>query len=256
MHNKLSISFVILSYNQYENITSIINNIILSKIADYEIIVVDNNSYPSYEYELKSIFNEVIFINNPIQRNQSKSRNDGVKIATKDYICFIDGDDNINPVFFESLNSIDSDVLFIPRLKGYDINNSSVEINDPNVSFNSSAVMGIYKTQVLKTLNIWHEENKFYYYSEDVVFTILLLYNIKKKNISYTISDNKTYLYYGLKTSTSTDYNTIDKQWLREYFLSMLDYLYNFIVDDKETLDYAINKINYYIIHYCGDNNE
>ena len=256
MHNKLSVSFVILSYNQYENITSIINNIILSRIADFEIIVVDNNSYPPYEYELKSIFNEVIFINNPIQRNQSKSRNDGVKIATKDYICFIDGDDNINPTFFESLNSIDSDVLFIPRLKGYDINNPSIEINDPNVSFNSSAVMGIYKTQALKTLNIWHEENKFYYYSEDVVFTTLLLYNIKKKNISYTISDNKTYLYYGLKTSTSTDYNTIDKQWLREYFLSMLDYLYNFIVDDKETLDYAINKINYYIIHYCGDNNE
>lgn len=228
----MGISFIILSYNQYKNIIKILNSIRYSQITDYEIIIVDNNSTDFIfekvqEYIMKYKI-KCQFINNTQQKNQSRSRNLGVKLASKEYIYFIDGDDYLNSYFLSNI-SLKNDIVFVPRVaktfvdEEYRINKNNIELN----KFYSSPVGAFYRKSFLLKYNIWHEENKFFYYSEDLVFSCLLFDTIIKNNIKYTYI-NEGFLYFGIKRETSTQIITD----LTNYYLEMQKY----ILDKLETI--------------------
>lgn len=221
-----SVSFIILSYNQSDNIIKIINSIIYSKI-DYELIIIDNNSIDNTEEKIKEFCNNkniaYKFINNPIQKNQSLSRNIGVKNATKDYVYFVDGDDYLNSYFLHKMK-LNTDIVFVPRIaKDLDDIKYSININNiENKNLYSSAVQAFYRRDLLIKYNIWHEEEKYYYYSEDLLFTALLFDAISFYMLEYSYIDND-YLYFGIKRETSTPINNIE--YMYNYYMDYYSYL-------------------------------
>ena len=239
-----SISFIILSYNQCDNIIKIINSIVYSKI-DYELIIIDNNSTDNTSEKISNFCNSknisYKFINNPIQKNQSLSRNIGVKNATKEYIYFVDGDDYLNSYFLNKME-LNTDIVFIPRIaKDLDDDEYSININDiENQILYSSAVQGFYKKDILIKYNIWHEENKYFYYSEDLLFTALLFDKIISDRLQYSYIKND-YLYFGIKRETSTPIDKNDD--MKKYY----DDFYRYLIQKMNTVTgfvFVMDKIN------------
>ncbi len=221
----MSISFNILSYNQCDNIIKILNSIRYANIKDYEVVIIDNNS-TDFIFEKVKKYCEYYkinykFVNNPFQKNQSYSRNLGIENSTKEYIYFIDGDDYLNSYSLSQIKLKD-DVVFVPRIakslqdKYYKININNIE----NKKFYSSPVGAFYKKDFLKKYNIWHEETKFYYYSEDLIFTALLFDVILNNDVKYNYIEENP-LYFGIKRSSSTKVN----KDLIKYYINMRDYI-------------------------------
>lgn len=245
----MSISFIVLSFNQKENIVRIINSIEYANLHDYEIIVVDNMSTDDTESYVNNYCNlnnitSVKFFLNDSKMNQSKGRNIGVKESSKDYIYFVDGDDSLNSIFLNKIQyNLTTDVVFIPRVKKH-IHESVYTVIQNNIALKEyypSAVHGFYKKSKIIELNIRHEENTFFYYSEDLIFSSCIYYNILEHNLTYSTYDDYIYCYFGIKTSTSTQYN--DKEFLIKYYESMYNYLHSLYHKNIDVMRFICDKI-------------
>ena len=85
------VSVIITTYNRREFVREAIESVQRQDFSDYEIIVVDDGSTDGTEEFLKE-FNSIHYF---YQKNQgvSRARNQGLKLARGDYICFLDSDD-------------------------------------------------------------------------------------------------------------------------------------------------------------------
>lgn len=221
----MMISFVVLSFNQEKIIKKLFDSIRFScNDIEYEIILCDNNSDDSIKdmfYDYLNHYNiKGTFVLNTLSKNQSTSRNMGIKIASGKYICFIDGDDYINPVNMQYvINEMKSnkDIIFVSRYYRDQNISKIIEVNLNNPT-QCGICYYIPKRQYLIDNNILFEENKYYYYSEDIWFFVLLIDSMKTDNVTVI---NNNYNYYGIKSETSTNYNNIDKFELTKYYCDM-----------------------------------
>lgn len=106
----MSYSFIIPIYNTYiSEIEKCINSILNQKLNNYEIILINDGSTNK---ELNDYCkNELTKIPNLIYKYEKNSgsavaRNLGIKLARKDYIVFIDADDELEKDFFKKINNI------------------------------------------------------------------------------------------------------------------------------------------------------
>lgn len=209
------ISFIILEYNQIHLVNRILNSIYYSNIPseEYEIIISSNNS------TIFPINQNIKIINNFAPKNQSKSRNLAINIAKGTYVVFLDGDDYFIPINLYKLyktisNKIGFDIFFQKRF----FDDVWVKkINDCVLNNVKSAGICHYvvSTNYLFKNNIAFEENKYYYYSEDIPFFIKLLdYNYSSycSNITH---------YYGRKCHTSTNYKDVNIKEMQKYYVDM-----------------------------------
>jgi glycosyltransferase involved in cell wall biosynthesis len=108
------ISIIIPYYNRPIKLERALKSIENQTYKDFEIIVVDDNSQKT---PLNSTLKKVAYIKNQINRGPGYSRNVGLKIAKGDYVCFLDSDDYLHPLFFEKcLNKIQnckSEISFV-----------------------------------------------------------------------------------------------------------------------------------------------
>lgn len=251
MDNKYSsISFIILSFNQCDNIIKIINSIKYAKLKNYEIIVIDNNSNDNTQHIIKQYCEKNCipykFIINNIPKNQSRSRNIGLNIAKKEYIYYIDGDDCLNSIFLHNIQyNLNSDVVFVPRIFK-ELNDKIYEIRKVDINKNilyTSVVQGFYNRKQLLKYNIKHNEDKFFYYTEDLIFTIQLLNNIYNNKLTYHNYTDHKYCYYGIKTKTST--KPLNNNDSIIYYTDMYQYIiskYNLHINVKNFLQKEILK--------------
>ena len=93
------ISIIIPTYKRNDYLTRAIDSIIKQE-GDYEIIVVDDNDADSIfrkenEKKIKKYIDNygVIYIKHPNNKNGAAARNTGIKVATSEYITFLDDDD-------------------------------------------------------------------------------------------------------------------------------------------------------------------
>jgi len=116
MNTKLqNISFIIFTYNSEDlisrTLTHIIDAIIFHPIEN-EIIVVDNNSVDS-TLKLVKLFSKENSIDIKIVENKkqglSYSRIEGIKVACKEFVCFIDDDNFISEDWIKTLAKIISE---------------------------------------------------------------------------------------------------------------------------------------------------
>lgn len=99
----MSISFIIPAYNAANYLERCIKSIVAVKKIEYEIIVINDGSLDNTDDVMKKMCLIYPMIKYITQSNSgvASSRNKGLELAEKDYIVFVDADDEINPEFYE-----------------------------------------------------------------------------------------------------------------------------------------------------------
>lgn len=195
---KNSISFIILHYNQKKEIWKLFKSIYFyyKENNNIELIICDDGSNKDnqkflLELEKKYKFIKVILKTNNT-KNQSLLRNQGIKVATKEYLVFIDGDDYLYYDNFKKIK-LKKEVYFFNTFKiknNIFLNNLSDHISPNNF---------VIKKDFLIKNNLFYEEKKFNWWSEDFYFGILILENSKYIRKDFficimSIHENNSYL--------------------------------------------------------------
>ena len=117
MQNKAKVSIIIPVYNVEKYIYDCVDRVLTQTLQDIEIILVDDGSCDNSgkicdDYAKKDKRVKVI---HQVNGKQGKARNEGVKIATGEYIGFVDGDDCISSYMYEELynkaKATDADIV-------------------------------------------------------------------------------------------------------------------------------------------------
>lgn len=95
MNNYPLISLIIPCYNAVQTLEKCLDSVILQSYKNIEIIIVDDGSTDetSKVYEKYESKDKRIKILKQTNSGVAKARNKGVKVATGEYICFVDSDD-------------------------------------------------------------------------------------------------------------------------------------------------------------------
>lgn len=244
----MDISFIVLSYNQSSYIDMAIKSIIYSgKYCKYEIIVCDNNS-TDYSYSKLHNFTQrynvknLKIVNSTLHKNQSKLRNLGMKLAKGKYMFFLDMDDHFNIVptiniiqkILSTKNCID---VILPDVVSQNRNNLSIFklrnitlLDEPAIS----TCQYIVNLKFCIENNIFWEESKYCWDSEDIYFGLLILNKASTKLVIH-----KTY-YVHFKHPNSNS----DRKILSEY------YKYLIYINDMYNDTIKFNKNPYYIMYF------
>ena len=100
-HYEKSFSIVILTWNNIDTIARVLEGIRKHTSQLYEIIVVDNGSTDgTYEYLRKQA--DIKIIRNAYNAGCSTGRNQGLEVATGDYIVFLDSDQMVNKYWLDT----------------------------------------------------------------------------------------------------------------------------------------------------------
>lgn len=214
--NNYKISFICLCYNQENSIIKLIESIKNSKI-NYEIIVIDDHSTDNSILNIQKYKDVKLIINNKNLNNQSYSRNQGVNIATGDYIMYMDGDDYYESQHLNNLynfiNKQDNpEIIFLP-IKHITSDNN-VYYTTWNFSDNEylhSVARCCISKHFLDRNNIKWDEHKYYVDSEDCYYFFNLLFFLKRYAIysdyvAITIQGNNNNSKIKYKKNTYIDY--------------------------------------------------
>lgn len=101
----MEISLIIPVYNGEKYIEECLDSVLNQSMSNIEIIVVNDGSTDNSLSILKDYkkSNEQIKIINKENAGASEARRDGVKHATGKYICFLDNDDFLHPLYIETM---------------------------------------------------------------------------------------------------------------------------------------------------------
>lgn len=125
----MSFSIIIPAYNAEKYIARSIDSILNQTYNDFEIIVIDDGSQDD-TYKIATSYNDKrINVIKQINSGVSVARNTGICSATKEFICFLDADDEYHPSHLEHLryliNSNLTKGFFSTRFGLYSRNDSS-----------------------------------------------------------------------------------------------------------------------------------
>ncbi len=202
------VSIIIPVYNTEKYIKRCLDSLIQQTLNKIEIICINDGSTDSSLKILEDYAknDSRIIIKTQKNQGQSAARNNGINIATGEYVGFIDSDDWVAKDYYEKLynaaskSNADIAVAGIIRLnaiyKKFHLKYNKEEITDDtnqkfelcDVPAKSYVVNKIYKLSKLKEANLKFEEGIFF---EDCIFTPEVLYHLGK-----LITVPNTYYYY------------------------------------------------------------
>lgn len=118
------VSVIITTYNRFEFLCRAIDSVLCQTYENIEIIVVDDCSSDGTEERIKKYFKYINYVRNQENHGLSASRNVGIRIASGDYISFLDDDDELFPEKIEKQISIflenrELDVVYCGWIKRY-----------------------------------------------------------------------------------------------------------------------------------------
>ncbi|MBR6162661.1 glycosyltransferase [bacterium] len=239
------VSVIIPVYNTEKYITQCLDSIINQTLNDIEIICINDNSTDNSlgilkEYSSKD--KRIKIINLKKNSGVSKVRNEGIKVATGEYIAFVDSDDFIDLDFYEKLYNIakesNSDCAkgnifnYSEETRLFELSdfyNINDKIRDNKAFFYYGFTSAIYKKQFIDRLNLRFPEGANYF--EDVYFSILASVNYNKVEIV----DSAKYYYRKRKNSLSDNFFELSK--IKDYTLvskKIISYLFNKNLSEKE----------------------
>lgn len=97
-----TVSVIIPVYNRDYSLRDAIESVIIQSYKPSEIIVIDDGSFFNIEDILKNYKSHIKFIKLNNNKGVSSARNEGIKIATGNYIAFLDSDDIFLPKKIET----------------------------------------------------------------------------------------------------------------------------------------------------------
>ncbi|WP_139991071.1 glycosyltransferase family 2 protein [Paenibacillus paridis] len=100
-HNSPKVSIIVATYRRKEALKKALQSLITQSYSNFEIIVVDDNADVEWNTEIDNIVNsmkisdnvEIIYIQNKNNKGSAETRNIGIKVATGEYVTFLDDDD-------------------------------------------------------------------------------------------------------------------------------------------------------------------
>lgn len=110
-------------YNSEKTLYISINSILNQNYKNWELIAIDDGSTDDSLKILEKLAKKDKRIKVVHQKNSGPghARNNGINIATGDYICFLDSDDYYEPNYFEIINNINKnnnfDLIYIGRIQ-------------------------------------------------------------------------------------------------------------------------------------------
>lgn len=112
--NNPLVSFVIACYNTPLYIKDAIDSALNQTYKNIEIIVVDDGSDADTKTVLTKIESKITKLITQKNQGQSVARNNGIKIASGDYIVILDSDDFFEPLFVEkAIAAIDTSISLV-----------------------------------------------------------------------------------------------------------------------------------------------
>ena len=133
---KIKISGIIPIYNVEQYLSQCLDSIINQTYTNLEIILINDGSTDNSEKicnQYKLLDPRIIVIHKT-NGGLSDARNTGIKIATGDYISFVDADDfidkNMYTILFQKINTTNADIIWYNHYNYQ----SSNEITDHNKS--------------------------------------------------------------------------------------------------------------------------
>ncbi|MFB5086099.1 glycosyltransferase family 2 protein [Psychrobacillus sp. PGGUH221] len=99
-----SLSIVITTYNRKELLRRCLNSIMIQDYSNYEVIVVDDHSIPSYKNEIVKEFPQVKYLCQAKNSGPGPARNRGIETASSNFVIIMDDDDIFRPEAFEKVN--------------------------------------------------------------------------------------------------------------------------------------------------------
>ena len=214
-NSRIKVSIIIPVYNTSKFIKRCINSIVKQTLKEIEIICVNDGSTDNSLDILNSYKqkDERFIIINQENHGQGHARNQALKIATGEYIGFVDSDDWIDLDYFEKLyntavkHSADIAICSLKRIykltQKYRINiKEEIELTDVNKKFEFAKIPNqcypvnkIFKTDKLRQYDLKFPEGQFF---EDVIFTPRAVFYLDKM----VSVPNVTYWYWGNLNST------------------------------------------------------
>ena len=251
----MKLSVIIPFYNTDKYLSKCLDSILKDAPKEMEIIVINDGSTDESERIIKDYkkkYKDIIVYLKQDNSGQGTARNNGIKSAKGDYICFIDSDDFINPGSLKKALDIaykkDLDILYWNidwiynngNIKHQNIFNP-VYKNDDKIGYllsDPSPCNKLIKTKILKDNNLCFPTDCIY--EDFALIPSLMMY---AKNIEYT--DTIIYNYYQRRNSTmnQTSYNKKIMDILKAY-KHLYDRVYPEYVDELEYI--AIMQIIYF----------
>jgi glycosyltransferase involved in cell wall biosynthesis len=93
------VSVIIPTYNRQHFIGKAIDSVLNQTYKDYELIIVDDGSTDGTTEWIKKTYPDVRLVRCEVNRGSASVRNDGIRLATGEFIGFLDSDDEWEPGF-------------------------------------------------------------------------------------------------------------------------------------------------------------
>ena len=125
------VSIIMPVYNSQNTIANAINSVLKQTYSHFELIIIDDGSTDSTSTICKEIKDERVIYVYKENEGVSIARNAGLKIATGEYICFIDSDDSYIENYIEKLckNAENGDLIICGYIKQYKENKEFMQIH-------------------------------------------------------------------------------------------------------------------------------
>lgn len=253
------ISIIVPVYNSEKYLKRCLDSLVNQTLKDIEIIAINDGSTDN-SINILNEYKQLKIINHLQNKGIGQSRNDALKIATGEYIGFVDSDDYVDLKMFEKYyeyakkNNLDIVTGYYYKVIGDNISifkNHDFEINNyqNNPKLINLIDLGpcnkIFNHNIIKTNNIQFEEKlKF----EDVPFVLKNLYHAN----AVGHIDNAFY-YYCVRDKSET--TTIDKR-TKDIFkiLENINTYYKNINDELEYLN--IREVTMYLLKQKNQRNK
>lgn len=102
---KLPLSIVITTYNRENELRRCIESVLEQNYEDYELIIVDDHSTPSYKEQIIRDFPEVKYFYQEVNLGPGISRNLGIQEAEHNFVVIMDDDDIFVPNAFDKISN-------------------------------------------------------------------------------------------------------------------------------------------------------
>lgn len=285
--NKFSIIIPIFNCEKY--IEKCINSILIQTFKDFELILVDDGSTDN-SGKICDFFadkdNRIKVIHKK-NAGVSEARNEGINIASGEYITFVDADDwleqNAYKTIYEKIkeNNVDMLIFNYNIAKNCKINKNRYFVENcimtekkdiqiiqanilaPAITKNNTkkALIGgypwnkIYKKKIIKENNIYFEMNCKNAVFEDVIFNYKYLENVN----SVEIIDEALYNYRILNNSATRKYNNNILEINKFIFAEIEKCAYSHKDDNNYVDSFNLRKINnlFYAlkVYFCNKKN-
>lgn len=259
MHPRISV--IIPIYNVEKYIQQCIDSVIHQTLNEIEIILVDDQSpdnCPKICDQYAKTDRRIKIVHKPINEGLGFARNSGLKVATGEFVAFIDSDDFIDKNMFYSLyqEAIQSnaDIVYcglsfykngcftkkeeVSKRTVYSTENERKELildfvaPEPSyksdVKYMMSACKAIYRRSIIK-------ENEIYFLSERKILSEDIFFNIQtilKSNIIIFLPT--PFYFYRYNTNSITHKFNIEKYKKHHIFFQELETLLKYSFDYKE----------------------